>query len=173
MTSLSVIKDFDILKEIPIGIIISLPSAVINQLGFKEMKKRFSYRVIPTISFATHTLYKRALLERLGKSSASILDPSIRMDQESFGRLPSLTGVLQSLEHALMAQRLIQCPPHYFARIQIQKNRQIQPAFSRPEWSKKQGVVGLFPCFSSPNRTCTFQRIRLSIQAWPMAMATS
>src|SRR5690606_28310212 len=27
--------------------------------------------------------------------------------------------------------------------------------------------------FSSPNRTCTFQRIRLSVQAWPMAIATS
>jgi hypothetical protein len=25
----------------------------------------------------------------------------------------------------------------------------------------------------SPNRTCAFQRIRLSIQAWPMAIATS
>ena len=25
----------------------------------------------------------------------------------------------------------------------------------------------------TPNRTCTFQRIRLSIQAWPMAIATS
>ena len=46
--------------------------------------------------------------------------------------MPSLTGVLQSLEHPLMAQRLIQRPPHYFARIQIEENRQIQPALSRP-----------------------------------------
>jgi hypothetical protein len=41
------------------------------------------------------------------------------------------------------------------------------------EWSKKQGVVELSPCFSSTNRTCTSQRMRLSIQAWPKAMATS
>ena len=26
--------------------------------------------------------------------------------------------------------------------------------------------------FPSPNRTCTFQRIRLSIQPWPKAMTT-
>jgi chlorite dismutase len=42
-------------------------------------------------------------------------------------------------------------------------------------WSYLCGQVGgmVKLCFSSPNRTCTFQRIRLSIQAWPMAMATS
>ncbi len=40
------------------------------------------------------------------------------------------------------------------------------------QWSKRQGVVELFPCLSSPNRTCTSRRIRLSIQEWPMAMAT-
>jgi hypothetical protein len=41
------------------------------------------------------------------------------------------------------------------------------------EWSKKQGVVELFPCFSSPNRTCTSQRIRLSIEVSLIAKATS
>ena len=41
------------------------------------------------------------------------------------------------------------------------------------QWSKRQGVVELFPCLSSPNRTCTSQRIRLSIQERPIAMATS
>ena len=40
--------------------------------------------------------------------------------------------------------------------------------FFEPTWSKKRAGR-----FSSPNRTCTFQRIRLSIQPWPMAMATS
>ena len=114
------------------GVIVALPSAMVNQFGFEDMEKGLSYRVIPIISLANHTLYKRAFLEPLGEPSASILNASIRMNKEPFGRLPSSTGVLQSLEHALMAQRLIQSPPYYFARIQVEKDGQIQPAFSRP-----------------------------------------
>jgi hypothetical protein len=33
------------------------------------------------------------------------------------------------------------------------------------EWSERPGVVELFPGLSAPNRTCTFQRIRLSISS--------
>jgi len=40
---------------------------------------------------------------------------------------------------------------------------EIFPVTLDAEWSKKQGVLELFPCFSSTNRTCTSQRIRLSI----------
>ena len=42
-----------------------------------------------------------------------------------------------------------------------------------PWWSKRQGVVELFPGLSSPNRTCASQRMRLSIQQWLMAITTS
>lgn len=45
----------------------------------------------------------------------------------------------------------------------IDDRRQIDFAGRNLEWSKRQGVVELFPCLSSPNRTCTSQRIRLSI----------
>ena len=41
------------------------------------------------------------------------------------------------------------------------------------EWSERLGVVELFPSLSSPNRTCTSQRIRLSIQVLLKAKATS
>jgi hypothetical protein len=78
------------------GIIVALPSAMVNQFGFEDMEKGLSYCVIPTVSFATHTLYEMSFLKCLGKSSTSILDASIRMDQEPFGWLPSSTGVLQS-----------------------------------------------------------------------------
>ncbi|MGF6605004.1 hypothetical protein P3T23_009765, partial [Paraburkholderia sp. GAS448] len=50
---------------------------------------------------------------------------------------------------------------------------QIFPLAIDLKWSKKQGVVELFPCFSSPNRTCTSQRIRLSIEVSLIAKATS
>ena len=33
------------------------------------------------------------------------------------------------------------------------------------EWGERPGLVELSPSLSSPNQTCTFQRIQLSIQA--------
>jgi hypothetical protein len=59
---------------------VSIPSIVINQLGFEQMKKRLGYRIIPTIGLSTHTLYIAVALEDLAKTGASILDASIRMD---------------------------------------------------------------------------------------------
>ncbi len=50
---------------------------------------------------------------------------------------------------------------------------QILPLAFDTEWSESPGVVELFPGLSSPNRTCTSQRIRLSIQVLLNAKATS
>src|ERR1035441_9797230 len=41
---------------------------------------------------------------------------------------------------------------------------EVGPLPAHLEWSKRQSVVELFPCLFSPNRTCTSQRIRLSVQ---------
>ncbi|SOE68322.1 hypothetical protein SAMN05446635_3273 [Burkholderia sp. OK233] len=49
----------------------------------------------------------------------------------------------------------------------------IPPFALDAEWSKRQGVVELSPCLSSPNRTCTSQRIRLSVEVLLIAKATS
>ena len=50
---------------------------------------------------------------------------------------------------------------------------QEKPALVGWEWSKRQSVVELFPCLSSPNRTGTSQRIRLSVQVLLIAKVTS
>jgi hypothetical protein len=62
---------------------VSIPSSVVNQLGFEYMEKRFDHRIVPTISFPTHALYPAILLEVLPKAGASILDASIRMDHQT------------------------------------------------------------------------------------------
>jgi len=54
-------------------------------------------------------------------------------------------------------------PAHYLATEHIEHHGQVQEAFPGREWSERPGVVELSPDLSSPNRTCTFQRIRLSI----------
>ena len=55
----------------------------------------------------------------------------------------------------------------------VYRSIEVRPLAAHLEWSKRQGVVELFPCLSSPNRTCTFQRIRLSVQVLLKAKATS
>ena len=50
---------------------------------------------------------------------------------------------------------------------------QIAPSTLHRKWSKRQSVVELSPCLSSPNRTCTSQRTRLSVQVLLIAKVTS
>jgi hypothetical protein len=57
--------------------------------------------------------------------------------------------------------------------IAIDSSVQVLPLAGDLEWSERPGVVELFPGLSSPNRTCTSQRIRLSIQVLLKAKATS
>jgi hypothetical protein len=56
---------------------------------------------------------------------------------------------------------------------QIYNFSEKESAFLVGKWSKRQGVVELSPRLSSPNRTCTSQRIRLSVQVLLIAKATS
>jgi hypothetical protein len=55
----------------------------------------------------------------------------------------------------------------------IDNGHQVDEAAPHGEWSERPGVVELSPGLSSPNRTCTSQRIRLSIQVLLKAKATS
>ena len=64
---------------------------------------------------------------------------------------------------------------HDLAAVDVDDQVQIKELAANPgrQWSKRPGVVELSPGLSSPNRTCTSQRIRLSIQALLIAKATS
>ena len=94
---------------------------------FDCFKKPFCNGIIPTISFATHTLYKRAFLEPLGKSSASILDASIRMDHQTPRRISVASGAFERLKDQSMIQRLRKRPADDLTRKQINEDRQIHP----------------------------------------------
>ncbi len=66
-------------------------------------------------------------------------------------------------------------PSNNLTTVDVQYQVQIPelPMHPGAQWNKTRGVVELFPRISSPNRTCTFQRIRLSTQQWLTAIATS
>ena len=54
-------------------------------------------------------------------------------------------------------------PPDNLPGEQVHNDGEVEPPLPRAEWSERPAVVELFAGLSSPNRTCTFQRIRLSI----------
>jgi len=79
----------------------------------------------------------------------------------------------QGIGHELRGHARLHRPANDATRVQVEHHGHVQPAFGSPEWSERLGVVELFPSLSSPNRTCTSQRIRLSIQVLLKAKATS
>jgi hypothetical protein len=76
----------------------------------------------------------------------------------------AMTDIAQHAAGQKAAFFFVNLPADDLAAEDIEEQVEVEelPANGRRQWSKKQGVVELFPCFSSPNRTCTFQRIRLS-----------
>jgi len=118
----------------------------------------------------TYYWYNRQPLRRSLESTLAAL---IRMMNQTRCRLTISKRLLKSRERQPAINAIGGVPADHPARAEIHESCQIQPAFFGSKWSEKQGVVELFPCFSSPNRTCAFQRIRLSIQERPTAIATS
>ena len=80
---------------------------------------------------------------------------------------------IERTQHQFRVQMIGHRPAYNTAAEHIEHDGQIQESLAGRKWSKRQGVVELFPCLSSPNRTCTSQRIRLSVQALLIAKATS
>jgi hypothetical protein len=76
--------------------------------------------------------------------------------------------LLRCLDVAMLAQAKVDRPAAL-----VDSAVQVDPFATDFEWSERPGVVELSPGLSSPNRTCTSQRIRLSIQVLLKAKAMS
>ena len=94
---------------------------------------------------------------------ACVLHAAVRMMQESCFRFASPQRHGERVGGKLRSEPAAHGPADDRPRVEIEHDGEIKPAFVGPEWSERLGVVGLSPGLSSPNRTCTSQRIRLSI----------
>ena len=120
-----------------------------NQLGFEQMEKRFGHRIIPTVGFSTHALYKAVALEVVPKAGASILDASIGVDHQALIGLAVLPCPVQGLKHQPMIQITRKRPADDLTRKQVDKYRQIHPALLQtdvgdiadptPDWVHRPG----------------------------------
>ncbi len=76
-------------------ILMTIILLMINQLGFNHTEKRLRHSIIPTISLAGHALDKPVLAQFFAKVRTSILDTSIRMENNTFTRLSASNGWFQ------------------------------------------------------------------------------
>jgi len=103
--------------------------------------------------------------ELLSKQAAGILATAIRMHHQARSRLLAGQRHHQRIQDKLCVNRRAHRPADDLLRAQIFHCRHVQEAFIGRQWSERPGVVELSPGLSAPNRTCTFQRIRLSISS--------
>lgn len=82
---------------------------------------------------------------------------------QTFTNLTSMQSLLQRIERQVRLHRSTHTPAHNAAGEHVDDEGDIHEAGPCGEWSERPAVVELFVGLSSPNRTCTFQRIRLSI----------
>src|ERR1035441_6539904 len=95
-------------------------------LGLAEAK---ALRVVPAIPFATHRHRDASRLELASIVLRSVLRPTVRvMHQARIGIAPPQCNV-QRAQRQLLRHRLAHCPAYELARVQVQHQRQVQPAF--------------------------------------------
>ena len=77
MSSLSVVKDFNILKDGPSGLIFAVECHLVDQLFFQGAEERFHHGIIKTVPLAAHTLTNMPCFEYFPHRVAGILTPTI------------------------------------------------------------------------------------------------
>src|ERR1022692_119413 len=164
------VVELDIARDLASGFAHRLVGVQVDLLVFERAPEALDEHVVAPAALAVHADLDALFFEPPGEVFAV--------------ELTALIGV-EHLGPAVLAQSLVQCfdaersvhgnrqPPSQHATAKPVDNRsQIDEAVRHGEWSKRQSVVELFLCLSSPNRTCTSQRIRLSVQVLLTAMVT-
>lgn len=99
-----------------------------NRFDFKAMIPTFHCRVIVAVTFFTHATNQLVLAEKRLVVCWTILTTKIRMDCNAFGHL-----VPSSMPHTLTRPSYTYwLPSQSPARIELEYNCQMQPAFFRP-----------------------------------------
>jgi len=148
-------------------------AAAMNDLRLVQPDDRFGQRVVVRIA---HTAY-RWLGSRFGQSlrvaNRQLLAAAVAVmhDPLDCGARPQ--RLLQRVQDQFGVHRARHAPADDAPGEYIDHERHVHEPGPRREWSERPGVVELSPGLSSPNRTCTSQRIRLSIQVLLKAKARS
>jgi len=159
-----VVPALDPLEHRHLGIRLALEAPPIEHLTFQGGEEALRHRVVVGVPDRSHRGHDTGFPAPLAEGVTGVLTAAIGVENDS-AWLTLSDRHLQRIEDQLRLQVCIHRPAHNLAREHVQDHRQVQKAAPGRKWSERPGVVELFPGLSAPNRTCTFQRIRLSISS--------
>jgi len=108
-----------------------LKMIAVNKFDLERMKKSLCDRIIITISRRTHTLDALMPRKDFTETLATVLKPSIRMNDQPGLRPTIQPCCTESCHHQVISQPLLHTPPDNAPGIHVEYDRQIQPAFLR------------------------------------------
>jgi hypothetical protein len=165
MSPLPVIENLDVFAYGTLGLCASREIPMVNHLRLQASPEAFHRRIIEAIAFTRHRNPELKLPQKVLVLFSAILTSTIRMVNDSGKRTVLLNRSEQRPPGQLRLHAFSHGITDDLARKDVLDPGQIQPALTGGEWSERPGVVELFPGLSSPNRTCTSQRIRLSVSS--------
>ena len=143
----------------------------VDLLVLDRLPQPLDKHVVAPAAFAIHADADAARLERAGERQTGELAALVGV--EDLGLAVAIKGFFQRLDAEIGIHADRHAPGEYSPARPVHDRCQIDIPVGHRQWSERPGVVELFPGLSSPNRTCTSQRIRLSIQVLLKAKATS
>src|SRR5216683_6052990 len=148
-------------------------TAPVNKLGLVKSNDRLGKCVVVRIAHAAYRRLDSRFGQSLGVANRQILATAIAVMHDPLDSGARPQRLLQRVQDQFGVHRARHAPADDAPGEHIDHKRDVNEACPRREWSERPGVVELSPGLSSPNRTYTSQRIRLSIQVLLKAKATS
>jgi len=171
---MAIIDVFDKLSDGRSCMVDVLVSGGIDLFGFEGLHEALRHGVVIRAAGAAHAGLDAGSFEPGDVVAAGVLNALIGVvDQLARNDIAVSQSHLKCAQSQGRGEMVLKRPADHLAAERVQHDRQIDEGLGQVEWSKRQGVVELFPRLSSPNRTCTSQRIRLSVQVVLIAKATS
>jgi hypothetical protein len=131
-------------------------------LALECREETLAHRVVIAVTHRAHRRFDSSHLATRSEGHRGVLRALVGVVDDSV-RSACCERHIQSAQYQLGQQVRAHGPAHYLAAEYIEHHGEVQESLPSGEWSERPGVVELSPDLSSPNRTCTFQRIRLSI----------
>ena len=149
MESKAVVPHRDVLHDIGPSLRTGLIVPPMNSLRLQFPEETFNNAVIPTVAFSAHAPQNPVGLQKPSELMTRILNPTVRMKNQSILRSPVPDRHLQSIAGETGIDSVTHRPSHNLAGIKVNHDCQIDPSLMGPKSSMRRGAVDRFPT-SSP-----------------------
>lgn len=133
MSSKSIVKDFNVLKDACFSLLFGKEALLVNQFCFQRAHEGFCDGVIIAVTFAAHALRELKFVQQVFEIRTRILGAAIRVKDETWFGLPTSYGLFECIYNQLLAQVTTHRPANDLARETVQNHGQIEPPFPCPD----------------------------------------